>query len=143
MLGFRTPLIGAAIDNVKLRHLGLPVADSDRSLAFYAMYFGFDPETATRYPDGTTIVRDADGFDLALHDDAAASPNPVFLHFGFGVPDAAQVHRLRERMQADGVSIVERTDETDLVSFKCLDPDGWRIEVYWERARGHPSNVLL
>ena len=24
-------------------------------------------------------------------------------------------------------------EEPDLVSFKCLDPDGWRVEVYWER----------
>jgi hypothetical protein len=30
------------------------------------------------------------------------------------------------------VPIVECDDEPDLVSFKCLDPDGWRIEVYWE-----------
>jgi hypothetical protein len=28
--------------------------------------------------------------------------------------------------------VVERDDEPELVSFKCLDPDGWRIEVYWE-----------
>ena len=101
---------------MKLRHLGLPVADSQRSLAFYASYFGFDPATATRYPDGTSDP----------------APHAGFLHFGFGVPDAGQVHSLRERMQADGVSIVERDDEPDLVSFKCLDPDGWRIEIYWE-----------
>jgi catechol 2,3-dioxygenase-like lactoylglutathione lyase family enzyme len=117
---------------MKLRHLGLPVADSQRSLAFYAGYFGFDTATATRYPDGTTIVRDADGFDLALHDASDPAPHAGFLHFGFAVPDADQVHALRERMQADGVSIVERDDEPHLVSFKCLDPDGWRIEIYWE-----------
>jgi hypothetical protein len=35
-------------------------------------------------------------------------------------------------MVADGIEIVEQDDEPDLVSFKCLDPDGWRIEVYWE-----------
>jgi catechol 2,3-dioxygenase-like lactoylglutathione lyase family enzyme len=119
---------------VQLRHLGLPVANSDRSLAFYAMYFGFDPATATRHPDGTTIVRNVDGFDLALHDDSGPAPHPGFLHFGFGVADANQVHALRERMEADGVSVVERDDEPGLVSFKCLDPDGWRIEIYWERA---------
>jgi hypothetical protein len=42
-----------------LRHLGLPVEDSVRSLKLYATYFGFDPATATGYPDGTTIVRNA------------------------------------------------------------------------------------
>ena len=36
-------------------------------------------------------------------------------------------------MERDGVPVIERDDEPDLVSFKCLDPDGWRIEVYWEQ----------
>jgi hypothetical protein len=35
-------------------------------------------------------------------------------------------------MEADGVTIVERNDEAAYVAFKCLDPDGHRIEVYWE-----------
>ena len=38
------------------------------------------------------------------------------------------------RLAADGVPIVARDDEPDLVSVKCLDLDGWRVEVYWERA---------
>jgi len=33
------------------------------------------------------------------------------------------------------VSIVERNDETAYVAFKCLDPDGHRVEVYWESQR--------
>jgi hypothetical protein len=28
--------------------------------------------------------------------------------------------------------IIEHDDEADMVSFKRLDPDGHRIEVYWE-----------
>lgn len=35
-------------------------------------------------------------------------------------------------LEVDGVPIVERCDEPELVSFKCLDPDGWRVEAYWE-----------
>jgi hypothetical protein len=37
-----------------------------------------------------------------------------------------------DRMEADGITIVERNDEADYTAFKCLDPDGHRIEVYWE-----------
>ena len=118
---------------MKLHHLGLPVADSKRSLDFYATYFGFDPASARHYPDGTMIVRNPDGFDLALHTDSSPAAQPGFLHFGFAVPTTDAVHALRERMESDGVPIVERDDEPDLVSFKCLDPDGWRIEVYWEQ----------
>jgi catechol 2,3-dioxygenase-like lactoylglutathione lyase family enzyme len=115
-----------------LLHLGLPVRDVRRSLDFYQAYFGFDPSTARHYPDSTVIVRNPDGFDLALHPaDAAASP-PDFLHFGFALPDAERVRAVLARVTADGVPIVESDDEPGYVAFKCLDPDGWRIEVYWE-----------
>jgi catechol 2,3-dioxygenase-like lactoylglutathione lyase family enzyme len=117
-----------------LRHLGLPVRDRARSVDFYATYFGFDPATARAYPDGTTIVRNPDGFDLALHPVAERSAHPEFLHFGFSVADPAAVRRLRLQLEADGVPVVEYGDEPALVSFKCLDPDGWRVEVYWEQA---------
>jgi hypothetical protein len=59
---------------------GLPVRDRNRSLRFYATYFGFDPTTAQTYPDGTAIVRDADRFDLALHPATQFSAPPAFLH---------------------------------------------------------------
>ena len=52
---------------MRLNHLGLPVRDERRSQDFSAAYFGFDPATAQEYEDGTVIIRDADGFDLALH----------------------------------------------------------------------------
>jgi catechol 2,3-dioxygenase-like lactoylglutathione lyase family enzyme len=113
-----------------LSHLGLLVRDQQVSLAFYGTYFGFDPATAKTYPDGTVIVRNADGFDLALHHGEA--PTAPFVHFGFALPSVDDVHILRERLESDRVPIVERDDEPELVSFKCLDPDGWRIEVYWE-----------
>lgn len=119
---------------VHLRHLGLPVRDYERSLRYYATYFGFDPATAQSYSDGTMIVRNADRFDLALHPATEAAAPAGFLHFGFAMADAESVRALRDRMERDGVPVVERDDEPDLVSFKCLDPDGWRVEVYWEPA---------
>ncbi|HEY7175085.1 MAG TPA: VOC family protein [Micromonosporaceae bacterium] len=118
-----------------LLHLGLPVRDFERSLAFYEKYFHFDGSTARTYPDGTVIVRNADGFDLALHPGSIAV-QPEFLHFGFALPNPERVHEFCARLIADGVEIVEQDDEPDLVSFKCLDPDGWRIEVYWETVPG-------
>ena len=116
-----------------LRHLGLPVRDYERSLRFYATYFEFDPATAQSYPDGTVIVRNAERFDLALHPTTeAAAASSTFFHFGFAMADAEAVHTLRTRLERDDVPVVERDDEPELVSFKCLDPDGWRVEVYWE-----------
>jgi catechol 2,3-dioxygenase-like lactoylglutathione lyase family enzyme len=117
---------------MRLRHLGLPVRDYDRSSRFYARYFGFDPATARRYPDGTVIIRNADGFDLALHPATEVPAASTFLHFGFALDDAEAVRALCGRLEGEGVPVTERDDEPDLVSFKCLDPDGWRVEVYWE-----------
>ncbi|GAT82993.1 glyoxalase/bleomycin resistance protein/dioxygenase [Streptomyces sp. F-3] len=116
-----------------MNHLGLPVRDEQASRRFYCEYFGFDPASAQRYEDGTVIVRNAAGFDLALHTvPGGIGPLPDFLHFGFRLPEPAQVRSLLDRLAADGVEIVERFDEPGHVSFKCLDPDGHRIEVYWE-----------
>jgi catechol 2,3-dioxygenase-like lactoylglutathione lyase family enzyme len=117
---------------VNLDHLGLPVRDEQRTLAFYGTWFGFDPATARRADDGTILVRNAAGFDLALHPVADTEPLPAFLHVGFRLGDRAEVRTLRDRMEGDGVTIVERDDEADYVAFKCLDPDDFRVEVYWE-----------
>jgi catechol 2,3-dioxygenase-like lactoylglutathione lyase family enzyme len=118
-----------------LNHLGLPVRDERRSQLFYAAYFGFDRANAQEYEDGTVIIRNTDGFDLALHPVGHVEPSPAFLHAGFRAGRPAEVRTLLERMEADGVTIVERDDEATYVAFKCLDPDGHRIEVYWEPQR--------
>ena len=71
------PNVGKS-DLMHLTHLGLPVLEAGRSLDFYSTYFGFDPATAQRYPDGTVIIRNADGFDLALH--AGRDPGTPAVH---------------------------------------------------------------
>src|SRR5262249_19859815 len=98
-------------------------------------YFGFDPATAQRYPDGTVIIRDADRFDLALHERTGppAGGPPEFVHFGFRCAGPEQVRGLQSLLSANGVEIISRDEEPDLVSFKCRDPDGYPVEVYWER----------
>jgi catechol 2,3-dioxygenase-like lactoylglutathione lyase family enzyme len=120
---------------MQLSHLGLPVRDEARSQQFYSAYFGFDPATAQEYADDTVIIRNADGFDLALHRVGRVEPSPAFLHAGFRAADPTAVRTLMERMEADGITIIERNDEKDYTAFKCLDPDGHRIEVYWEPPR--------
>ena len=79
---------------MQLSHLGLPVRDYQRSLRFYADYFGFDPATAQEYSDGTVIVRNADGFDLALHPVEDVEALPAFLHAGFRAAEPAEVRTL-------------------------------------------------
>jgi catechol 2,3-dioxygenase-like lactoylglutathione lyase family enzyme len=93
---------------VHLLHLGLLVRDQERSLRFYQTYFGFDAASARRYPDGTVIVRNPEGFDLALHPGDPTDQLPAFLHFGFRLEGAEEVRQLLARMEADGVRLLER-----------------------------------
>lgn len=59
-------------------------------------------------------------------------PSPAFLHADFKAAGPAAVRTLMERIEADGITIMERNDEAASTVFKCLDPGGHRIEVYWE-----------
>jgi catechol 2,3-dioxygenase-like lactoylglutathione lyase family enzyme len=116
---------------MRFAHLGISVADLERSRTFYQRYFGFDPDQARSYPDGTVILRDADGFDLALHPGEGA-PADDFLHFGYICSGPEQVRAFRARLLAAGETLVEDEDSESFVSIKVLDPDGYRIEVGWE-----------
>jgi hypothetical protein len=81
------------------------------------------------------------GLDLALHPVGQVEPSPAFLHAGFRAAAPADVRALMERMEADGITIVERNDEAAYVAFKRRDPDGHRIEVYWEPPRPVMRNL--
>lgn len=116
-------------------HLNLVVADLDRSCAFYREWFGFDGPSTT-YPDGTVFLRNADRFDLALHPGELPDGAPRSVHVGFRPDDPGTVRRLRAELEAAGVARTEQHDEPGYVGFKCLDPDGYEIEVYWQPPAG-------
>jgi len=117
---------------MRLQHLALAVRDQQRAIAFYARFFRFDPSSARTYPDGVVIVHDPDGFALALGLDDSAERGSGFPHFGFEMDSPDEVRRLRERLVADGVELVEDEESEGYVGFKCLDPDGHVVEVAWE-----------
>jgi catechol 2,3-dioxygenase-like lactoylglutathione lyase family enzyme len=114
-------------------HLALAVSDQARSRRFYETYFGFVAEPAPRQ-DGVLMLHDANGFSLALGEIEAPIVLPPFLHFGTGLPSPEDVRSFRERLESDGVEIVEWWDEPDYVSVKLRDPDGYVVEVSWEPA---------
>lgn len=115
-----------------MHHLGLAVRDQHRSRRFYETYFGFDAAPARDYDDGVLMLYNADGFSLALGPTDEPIRLPEFLHFGVGVASADEVRAFAKRLRADGVPIVEELDEPDYVSVKCLDPDGYVVELAWE-----------
>ena len=115
-------------DRVQLNHLYLRVRDLERSRGFYERYFGFDAGPA-EWQAETFVVRNEVGFALALTPDPEPPEWPAGLHIGFLVEDTAFVRRLHDRMNADGVSILESFFEPGFALFKCRDPDGCVIEV--------------
>ncbi len=101
-------------------------------MMFFATYFGFDPSTARRYPDGVIIIRDTKDFALALGESQPPEHTPGFPHFGFDMDSPEEVQALRARLVADGIELVDDEDTETYVGFKCLDPDKHVIEVAWE-----------
>ena len=115
-----------------LTHLALAVRDEDASRRFFAEYFGFEP--AYRADDGTLLMRNADGFSLALGRWDADAKLPSFLHFGFRAQSPEDVREWIERFRSDGVEIVEAWDEPDYVSVKVREPSGYVVEFSWDAA---------
>ena len=116
-----------------LTHLALAVRDEDASRRFYERYFGF--EVARRAEDGTLMMRNPDGFSLALGRWDRDARLPSFLHHGFRAESPHEVHEFRDRFRADGLEIVEQWDEPDYVSVKVREPSGYVVEVSFEPDR--------
>src|SRR5262245_43353702 len=118
-----------------MNHLALAVTDQERSRRFYERYLDFGAAPARRYPDGTLMLYDPDGFALALgRVEPGAVRLPPFLHFGRGLSAAADVRALQAMAADDGVEVVEAWDEPGYVSVKLRDPDGYVVELFWEPA---------
>jgi catechol 2,3-dioxygenase-like lactoylglutathione lyase family enzyme len=116
--------------NRPLTHLALAVRDEDAARRFYERYFGF--EVARCAEDGTLMMRNADGFSLALGRWDGEPRLPAFLHHGFRAESPDDVHAYAARFRSEGFEPVEEWDEPDYVSVKVRDPSGYVVEVSWE-----------
>lgn len=115
---------------MSLQHLHLHVRDRTIAERFYAAWFGMELQ---RRGTEITFMTDDRQFLLALMHDDAPAPMPPWFHFGFRLPSAKDALALNERMVSEGVVIRKPLYQDDtLVSFRCADPDGYLIEVYWE-----------
>lgn len=113
-------------------HLAIPVRDQARSRCFYETYLGFGARPAKRYDDGVLMLYNAAGFALALGPTTEPVARPAWMHFGMGLPSRDAVLEMRDRLVSDGIELVDECDESDYVSVKCRDPDGYIVEVSWE-----------
>ena len=113
---------------MNLNHLHLHVRDLARSQRFYQSHFGLRKHA--RHGD-ILFLTDKKGFSLALAPDPRPSSLPRWFHFGFRQPSAKAVRKLHAALDSAGVPVHDLEEYEGYVTFRCMDPDGYRIEVYW------------
>lgn len=115
-------------EKMDLNHLHLRVRNLDRAQRFYESYFRFREHMRV---GEILFLRNTSGFDLALVPDRKPSSFPEWFHFGFRLANPRAVRKLHSRMASEGMRVHDIEDYENYVTFRCMDPDGNRIEIYW------------
>lgn len=118
-----------------LNHLHLSSPDVEASVAFYKENFDF--HKAQKLEGGSYFLYNRDGFMIAIGKDKQAQPGdkipmPDWFHYGFRLDSIEAVEELYVKMRTTGHVIREAlTKYEDFVFFRCEDPAGFLLEVYW------------
>ena len=115
-----------------LDHLNLRVRDAAACRDFYVEHFAFEPAFEA---EGGYFIRNRHGFLLALVPTTHHQALPEGFHVGFSLESADEVVALHERLSATGVrstAVDDHRPDDDYVTFRCWDPDGTEIELFWE-----------
>ena len=104
--------------------------DVARSAQFYGRWFGF-PRHVVR-DDGVQFV-ERRRVRPRTRPDRDPDSLPASFHLDLRLDSPGDVRTLYERMEADGLPIREAlSEEKGFIYFRCLDPDGHLLEVYWQ-----------
>jgi catechol 2,3-dioxygenase-like lactoylglutathione lyase family enzyme len=117
---------------VDLNHLNLRVRDAAACRDFYQRHLGFRPAFEA---EGGYFVRNDAGFLLALVPAEEHHPLPPGFHIGFGLGSSDDVVDLHRTLEAGGKTVTALDDHRPgeaYVTFRCWDPDGTEIEIFWE-----------
>jgi catechol 2,3-dioxygenase-like lactoylglutathione lyase family enzyme len=117
---------------VDLNHLNLRVRDAAVCRDFYQQHFGFRPAFEA---DGGYFIRNDEGFLLALIPAPHHQPLPNGFHVGFGIDSPERVGELHHELFEASVRVGPLEDHRPAeayVTFRCWDPDGTEVEIFWE-----------
>lgn len=127
------------IELKRIGHVLLKVADVERSKAFYSKLLGFEVVEEDPVHGGVFMTLGEEGhtLDLSPIDDLAnaqpLSPNRVGVHhIAFLVDSEEALKKAYFTLQDHGVEIVRAIDHVSQKSIYFHDPDGNRLEIYYE-----------
>lgn len=118
---------------MRLQHLNLRVGDAGACRAFSEDHFGFRQFDA----DGGPFLQGPGGFLLALIPSDPPTDLPDGSHLGFAAAAPDEVAGCHRRLSSAGVrtsAVEDHGPAEDDVSFRCWDPNGTEVEVYWDGA---------
>jgi catechol 2,3-dioxygenase-like lactoylglutathione lyase family enzyme len=114
-------------------HMGLPVKDLEKSVAFYTMLFDQGP-TKTR-PRYAKFEVAGPPVNLALNEvGGVTGPNHPVAHFGIQVKSTEAIAKVADRLRTAGLEIAVENNVTCCYAVQnkvwATDPDGNKWEVY-------------
>ena len=123
----------ASAPTARLTHLGLPVTDLDKSVAFYEKWAGMKLQTHLSDPMGIKAARLAQkkgGFVLSLLSMPMPMPMPGVTHLGFDCGSKAEVDKIASDARAAGVLTSGPVDSGSELGYQAYltDPDGNSLE---------------
>lgn len=123
----------------RVGHIALRVGDEDRSRSFYREILGFDVSEQDPEHGGTfmTLGDNFHALDVFPHPNPSSvqQPNPDqigLFHIAFEVGSYSDLKEAYCALQAHNVPISHATDHVSQRSIYFADPDGNRLEVYYE-----------
>jgi len=123
----------------RVGHIALSVADEDRSRSFYRDILGFEVSEQDPEHGGTfmTLGENFHALDVFPNPDPAAAQRPKqgqigLFHIAFEVASYRDLKEAYCRLLEHGVPISHATDHVSQRSIYFSDPDGNRLEIYYE-----------
>ena len=112
-----------------LTHIALPVADLDRSIAFYVALVG----ARVLLHDERVAEIGTPGAHDVITLERKDEPSPLVTHIGFRLVEPIPTEELAAAVEGAGGAVVETGEFRPGMPYVfALDPDGHQVEIWFE-----------